>query len=597
MTALQSIDWGTKVTPTGGVISVYFATNGETYDGVTSQGWTAYEISQAMQALAAYSAVLNVTFSQVSSPTGADFKLVTTTNQPFAGYFNPPGTLNAGVGVFSTDVNGWDTTGGLEPGGFGFMLLLHEFGHGMGLAHPHDTGGTSPIMPGVTSDQGDYGDYGLNQGIYTNMSYNDGWPDGPNGGSPSTSYGIQGSLMALDIASLQADYGANTTANAGDNVYTLASVNANGTFYAAIWDTGGTDTIVNTSATGSTIDLRAASLADATGGGGFVSNVSGIHGGFTIANSVIIENATGGSGNDTLIGNATSNILNGGAGTDTVSYAHDPSALVINLISQTASSISSGNDILVSIENAIGGWYDDYIYGDNLANRLEGRGGNDVLVAGDGNDTIYGNEGDDWLYGQDGNDTIRAGSGNVDVSQGGDGADTVFGEDGFDYLYGQAGADTLNGGNGIDVLYGGTDNDTLNGDADTDWLFGGDGSDGLNGGDNADLMFGEAGADTINAGSGNDWIWGGTSNGLGDGAADIFAFGLNWGADVIYDFENGTDRIDLSATGASSFSDLAIGQITGGFTWISNGTSVIYLWGAGNVNVGVSNIDASDFIF
>src|SRR3546814_17209784 len=52
------------------------------------------------------------------------------------------------------------------------------------------------------------------------------------------------------------------------------------------------------------------------GGGGRVSYAYGIHGGFTIANAVTIENAVGGSGNDTLTGNEASNVLSGGVGND-----------------------------------------------------------------------------------------------------------------------------------------------------------------------------------------------------------------------------------------------------------------------------------------
>jgi hypothetical protein len=39
--------------------------------------------------------------------------------------------------------------------------LLHELGHALGLAHPHD-GGPAPdatLFPGVTAAFGDYGDY------------------------------------------------------------------------------------------------------------------------------------------------------------------------------------------------------------------------------------------------------------------------------------------------------------------------------------------------------------------------------------------------------------------------------------------------------
>jgi len=597
MALIDSIDWGTQAATNAGVINVYFATGGETWDSVTSDGWSAYEISKVMEAFAVFENYINVTFTQVFNPAQSHFQLLTTNDIPYGGYFNPPGTVNAGVGVFNTDNWGWDTTGGLEQGGYSFITLLHEIGHGLGLAHPHDDGGTSSIMNGVLASS-DFGDYNLNQGVYTTMSYNDGYDSISNSSSTDKDYGWQGTIMALDIAVLQDKYGVNNSYNSGNNVYTLASLNAAGTFYTAIWDTGGIDTIVSSSATNSTIDLRAATLQYENGGGGFISATNGgIDGGFIIANGVVIENATGGSGNDRLISNNANNGLNGGAGFDIADFIGDTTDLVINLFAGTAISVGSGADTLISIEGIYSGDGNDLIYGNDYDNILFGRLGNDIITGANGDDNIDGGGGNDWLYGQDGNDTINAGDGAVDVSLGGNGNDTILGAGGFDYIYGEAGNDTLNGGGEVDVIYGGSGNDNISGAMDTDWLFGGDDNDIIDGFHGSDLLFGGAGVDTLKGGEGNDWIWGGSSNGLGDGAIDTFVFEINWGADVIYDFENGIDKIDLSGSGATSFADLSIGQIAGGFTWIAYGADVIYLWGAGNVNVGAGNIDASDFIF
>jgi serralysin len=68
-----------------------------------------------------------------------------------------------------------------------------------------------------------------------------------------------------------------------------------------------------------------------------------VHGGFTIANGVTIENARSGAGNDTLFGNAAANLLDGGAGND----------------------------------------------------RIDGGGGNDTLIGGRGTDTLTGGAGAD----------------------------------------------------------------------------------------------------------------------------------------------------------------------------------------------------------
>ncbi|MBA3527520.1 MAG: hypothetical protein H0T82_11480, partial [Sphingomonas sp.] len=240
---LDSIDWGTRLP--SNTVTVYFATAGETFAGVTSLGWTAYEIEQAMEALQTFADVSNLTFLITNNAAAATFRLVTTqTDQP-VGYFYAPGTINAGVGLFETDYVGWNTAGGLEPGGSGFAWLIHEFGHGLGLAHPHDNGGDSQTMLGVHSSQGSYGVFDLNQGVYTTMSYNLGWAMHPDGSSSgSLTFGRQAGPGALDIALIQEKYGASVH-NAGDTIYTLPTTNAAGTFWSVIWDTGGTDTIVH----------------------------------------------------------------------------------------------------------------------------------------------------------------------------------------------------------------------------------------------------------------------------------------------------------------------------------------------------------------
>jgi serralysin len=185
--------------------------------------------------------------------------------------------------------------------------------------------------------------------------------------------------MAFDIAAIQLMYGA-AASNAGNTVYTLRD-DAVGASYSCIWDTGGIDTIQYAGSRDATIDLRAASLANGLGGGGFLSSVDGVAGGFTIAADVtdfdrdgnfgvVIENAIGGSGGDTLIGNAASNRLEGGAGSDEL-YGR------------------GGLDML------IGGADDDNYLLDDVARisaggMLVGEGYDTVVeAAGEGEDTVW----------------------------------------------------------------------------------------------------------------------------------------------------------------------------------------------------------------
>ena len=144
-----------------------------------------------MAAWGVYSDVANITFVEAAGHRNADFVLVKASlAADELGYFNPPGEPGAGVGVFNHTSATWSADP-LQPGGYAFVTLIHEFGHALGLAHPHDVGGTSTIMHGVTRPFESYGDTGLNQGVFTTMSYNDAWPTGPNGIRTDASVGRQ----------------------------------------------------------------------------------------------------------------------------------------------------------------------------------------------------------------------------------------------------------------------------------------------------------------------------------------------------------------------------------------------------------------------
>ncbi len=139
-------------------------------------------------------------------------------------------------------------------------------------------------------------------------------------------------------------------------------------------------------------------------------------------------------------------------GIDTIDASNQTRNTTINLNAGSFSSIgtngSSGDakDNLaiafgVTIENAIGGAGNDFIYGNSIGNNLQGGAGNDYLYGGSGNDTLTGGSGNDYLYGESGHDTLYGGSGN----------DTLTGGSGNDYLYGQGGYDRLTSGDDSDI--------------------------------------------------------------------------------------------------------------------------------------------------
>ncbi|TXI17395.1 MAG: matrixin family metalloprotease [Nitrosomonas sp.] len=315
-------------------LKVYIAgqSNNEIFDfgGTAVTANTALpEIMAFQNALQLIENICNIDFRAATSQADADIIFGAVNNHDAKGAFGdsvPPGedvgpvVNQQGAVIANFDSYFSADYSSLQQGGFDFITFIHELGHAIGLKHPHDSGGGSrPNFPGVADGFEDYGDFNFNQGLYTMMSYNDGWQSGPNGPlfpSSISGYGYEGTPMAFDIAALQFLYGANTNFHSENNIYTLSSVNAPGTYYSCIWDAAGIDTIFNASAKNATIDLRPATLHHAIGGGGYLSIVNGINGGYTIAKGVLIENATGGNGVDNITGNAIANTLIGNSGND-----------------------------------------------------------------------------------------------------------------------------------------------------------------------------------------------------------------------------------------------------------------------------------------
>lgn len=342
-------------------VYVYFAAAGENFGQteatddfppgtpMTTYGWQQHQIDAVMHALQnAYTPLTGFNYAITEDSSQATFRLVTTINDDFGARFYPQdpayGSLQ-GVGTFNLASGGFGTDpASLLPGGFAYGVILHELGHAHGIAHPHDTGGGSEVMLGVTASTGSMGVYDLNQGVYTVMSYNDGWnthPDGDrNYSAANRASGWSETLGAFDIGVMQERGYTTQPTNVGNTVYTIADTQA-GSSYITILDSSGVDTIDYVGSRDAQIDLLAATLDYTPTGGGVVSFAHGVWGGYTIANGVEIENATGGSGDDVLLGNSAANELTG----------------------------NDGDDFLL------------------------GRGGNDILRGGAGVDTVKGGDG------------------------------------------------------------------------------------------------------------------------------------------------------------------------------------------------------------
>lgn len=296
-----------------------------------------------------------------------------------------------------------------------------------------------------------------------------------------------------------------------------------------------------------------------------------------------LDRLYGGLGHDRLYGEAGADTLAGDAGNDSL-YAGDGGGALVG---------GGEEDYLA------GGLGVDALWGDTGNDRLYGAAGADKLYGGDGLDTLSGDDGADDLYGGAGNDLLM-GRAEDDRLSGGLGHDRLLGGLGRDYLYGQEDNDSLNGEAGNDLLYGGLGNDTLqgaegrdalSGEAGRDLLQGGADNDVLYGGDGHDTLEGSAGEDALNGGAGNDLLTGGT------GGRDAFYFSGDAGRDVITDFDDGLDRINLVAYSATAAElQAAITDWNGGVT-----VDFARLGGVGSLRVldhhgQVIVLTASDFL-
>ena len=211
-------------------------------------------------------------------------------------------------------------------GDHGFYTYVHEVGHALGLDHMGDYNGEGDWTPSSFQDST----------VFTVMSYfgpstGDGAENGEGLVAWADWYGSDGNLyapqtlMLNDIMAIQDLYGAETTTRTDNTVYGF-----NATVDSYIYD-------------------------------------------FTQNQNPIL-------------------CLYDSAGVDTLDLSGWSTTCSINL---TPGSFSSANDMTsnisiaygANIENAVGGDGDDTITGNGLANRLQGNGGNDVILGGAGADT------------------------------------------------------------------------------------------------------------------------------------------------------------------------------------------------------------------
>lgn len=230
----------------------------------------------------------------------------------------------------------------------------------------------------------------------------------------------------------------------------------------------------------------------------------------------------------------------------------------------------------------------DVLGGTSANDDMRGLAGNDVLGGRLGNDRMQGGLGNDQLFGELGDDILSGGDG-IDLLDGGAGDDIAFGGNGDDRLSGQVGNDVLVGDVGNDVIIGGQGDDYLLGAEGNDTIWGDVGQDILNGGSGQDLLLGGLGNDRLNGGAGGDRLLTGQGN-------DIVVYQPGSGNDVVFDFQQGADKIDLK----SFFKDIpnfGFGDFQSRVTF--SGSTIDF--GSGDTlrlnQITASTLTASDFIF
>jgi hypothetical protein len=207
------------------------------------QAMTAAQKDAVRRAFDHYAKLINVTFTEVAGDGTGDINFGTNQQASSAGYANPPNGSGTKDKVYLYLANNAATNGdaGVQEGGYGWLTVLHEIGHTLGLKHPgnYNAGGGTTPGPYLAANQDDH--------QHAIMSYKDN--NVSRGVNPTTP-------MLYDVAALQYLYGANQSASTATNG--AFAFTAGGSYLQTLWSTNGTDTIDLSQLTNaSNVDLNA----------------------------------------------------------------------------------------------------------------------------------------------------------------------------------------------------------------------------------------------------------------------------------------------------------------------------------------------------
>lgn len=331
----------------------------------------------------------------------------------------------------------------------------------------------------------------------------------------------------------------------------------------------GTDTVLTTSATytlsANVENLRFMGTGAFSGTGSSTANSMTGGAGSDILNGAEGNDALNGlAGDDTLIGGAGDDWLNGGAGADAMAGGLDNDTYVIDALDVVTELAGEGTDLVdtalaaytlgANVENLrFTGTGNFNGMGNDLANRITGGAGNDVLSGGEANDRLIGGLGNDTLDGGAGADVMTGGIG--DDSYVVDDAGDIVGEfagQGFDTVRTAFAAYTL-GAQTEALTFMGTGDFRGTGNALTNTITGGAGDDRLTGGAGADTLAGGLGDDIYYVDDPLDFV-----RELGDGTDTVVA------TTVSYALNAGVENLRFMGAGAfSGIGSSAANSMTG----------------------------------
>lgn len=354
--------------------------------GFGASPFSAAQQAEARQSIQFWDDLIAPTFVE-SNGMGADIVLANSAD-PGQAYAYYPGSngwkFHSDVFVADPELN-W-TNNWLGFNGYGATTLIHELGHAIGLSHPGAYNGAA-----ATTYAGQ-AEYAQDSEQYSIMSY---WAPAETGARiidwSTMLFGNAQTPMLHDIYVIQQKYGADPTTRVGNTTYGFNSnagrdvfdFSLNGAPNVAIYDAGGIDTLDFSGFNASTfIDLHAGSFSSAAQAAPSIDVINGNRAALQELSGQTFAPVTQASVNATL--NSYQTVIANAIAADT-----GVTGVRANAYDNIA--IAYGT----TIENAIGGSQRDVLWGNEVANRLEGRGGDDVLNGYEGADTLVGGAGAD----------------------------------------------------------------------------------------------------------------------------------------------------------------------------------------------------------